>query len=274
MYKFGIGNISFYPDNPLVIIAGPCVIESEDHCLFMADQLKKITEKINIPFIFKSSFLKANRSSIHSYTGPGLEKGLNILASVKKKFSIPITSDIHSIEQVEPAAEILDIIQIPAFLSRQTELIVRAAKTGRIINVKKGQFLAPDDVKNIIEKVYSTGNKKLLITERGTSFGYHNLVVDMRSFEIVKKNQVPVIYDATHSIQLPGGKGDHSGGQCEFIPALSKAAVAIGINGIFFEVHDKPEKAKSDSSSMLTLEDFKRLLPILIKIDHLIKSEN
>jgi 2-dehydro-3-deoxyphosphooctonate aldolase (KDO 8-P synthase) len=250
------------------------VIESKDNCLFMADQLKQISEKLNIPFIFKSSFLKANRSSIHSYTGPGLEKGLNILASVKKRFSIPILSDVHSIEQVEPATDILDIIQIPAFLSRQTDLIVRAAETGRIINVKKGQFLAPDDVKNIIEKVYSTGNKKLLITERGTTFGYHNLVVDMRSLEIIKSYQVPVIFDATHSVQLPGGGGDHSCGQREFIPALSKAAVAVGINGLFFEVHDNPEKAKSDAANMLTIEDFKKLIPILIKIDHLIKSES
>jgi 2-dehydro-3-deoxyphosphooctonate aldolase (KDO 8-P synthase) len=274
MYKFGINNISFYPDNPLVIIAGPCVIESEYHCLFMAEQLKRISEELKIPFIFKTSFLKANRSSIHSYTGPGLEKGLRILAGIKEKLSIPIISDVHSVEQVDPAAEILDIIQIPAFLSRQTELIIKAAKSDRIINIKKGQFLAPDEVKNIIEKVFSTGNNKLLITERGTSFGYHNLVVDMRSLEIIKNYQVPVIFDATHSIQLPGGEGDRSGGQREFIPALAKAAVAVGINGVFFEVHDSPEKAKSDSANMLCLEDFCELIPILIKIDHLIKSEH
>lgn len=274
MYKFGLKNISFYPDNPLVFIAGPCVIESHDHCLFMAEKLKKVTEKFKVSFIFKASFLKANRSSVHSYTGPGLDKGLEILLSVKKEYSVPVISDVHSVEQIDAAAEVLDIIQIPAFLCRQTDLILIAAQTDRIINIKKGQFLAPTDIKNIIEKVFSTGNKKLLITERGTTFGYHNLVVDMRSLEIIKSYQVPVVFDATHSVQLPGGRGEHSGGQREFIPALSKAAVAIGINALFFEVHDNPDQAKSDAANMLSVDEFESLIPLIVKIDNIIKGGN
>jgi 2-dehydro-3-deoxyphosphooctonate aldolase (KDO 8-P synthase) len=197
---------------------------------------------------------------------------LNILAAVKHQFSLPVLSDVHSLEQIKPAAEVLDVLQIPAFLCRQTDLIVAAAETDKIINVKKGQFLAPEDVKHIADKVYSTGNKNLLITERGTTFGYHNLVADMRSLEIIKSLKIPIVFDATHSVQLPGAAGDRSGGQREFVSVLSRAAVAVGINAIFLEVHDAPERAKSDGPNMLSLEELKRLLPLLQKIDALIKS--
>jgi 2-dehydro-3-deoxyphosphooctonate aldolase (KDO 8-P synthase) len=217
MYNFSLGKINFYPENPLVLIAGPCVIETRDHCLFMAEKLKKLAQKYGVQLVFKSSFLKANRSSIESFVGPGIEDGLKSLQEIRTRFDVPVISDIHSIEQVAPAAEVLDIIQIPAFLCRQTKLLVAAAKTGRIVNIKKGQFLAPWDVRNIIDKVLSAGNHKLLITERGASFGYNNLVVDMRSLQIIKKLGAAVVFDATHSVQLPGGQGDRSGGQREFV---------------------------------------------------------
>ena len=228
MYNFSLGKINFYPENSLVLIAGPCVIESRDHCLFMAEKLKKLAQKYGVPLVFKSSFLKANRSSVDSFVGPGVEDGLKILHEVRTQIDIKVISDIHSIEQVAPAAEVLDIIQIPAFLCRQTSLIVAAAKTGRIVNIKKGQFLAPWDVRNIIDKVHSAGNHKLLITERGASFGYNNLVVDMRSLEIIKKLGAAVVFDATHSVQLPGGQGNSSGGQREFVDPLTRAALAVG----------------------------------------------
>jgi 2-dehydro-3-deoxyphosphooctonate aldolase (KDO 8-P synthase) len=217
--------------------------------------------------------MKANRSSIDAFVGPGPEEGLDILAAVKKEFELPILSDIHSIEQIKPAAKVLDIIQIPAFLCRQTDLIVATAETGIVVNVKKGQFLSPHDVKNIMGKVYSTGNKKLLITERGTSFGYNNLVVDMRGMEIIKNMHLPVIFDATHSVQLPGGQGDRSGGQREFVLPLSKAAVALGINALFMEVHDDPAVAKSDGPNMIPLDQLEKMLRILIKLDEVVKKD-
>lgn len=274
MYNFSINDIKFSKKNPLILIAGPCVIESEEHAMFMAEKLKECAEKFNIPLIFKASYQKANRSSINSFVGPGLVAGLEILQKIKSKLNLSILSDVHSIEQIKPAAEVLDIMQIPAFLCRQTELITSAANTGKIINVKKGQFLAPNDVRNIIDKVYSTGNKKLLITERGTTFGYNNLVVDMRSLEIIKNFQVPVVFDATHSVQLPGGAGDITGGQREFIPTLTRAAISIGVNALFVEVHDNPDEGKSDAANMLSLEGLQQLLPLLIKIDNLIKESN
>ena len=272
MYNFSLGKIKFYPDNPLVLIAGPCVIESRDHCLFMADKLKKLAQKHGVPLVFKSSFLKANRSSVDSFVGPGIEDGLKILHEIRTQIDIPVISDIHSIEQVAPAAEVLDILQIPAFLCRQTSLIVAAAKTGRIVNIKKGQFLAPWDVRNIINKVYSAGNHKLLITERGVSFGYNNLVVDMRSLEILKKLGAAVVFDATHSVQLPGGQGDSSGGQREFVDPLTRAALAVGVNAVFLEVHDQPEFAKCDGPNMITPELLSAWLPIWLKIDQLVKT--
>ena len=272
MYNFSLGKINFYPENPLVLIAGPCVIESRDHCLFMAEKLKRLAQKHGVPLVFKSSFLKANRSSVDSFVGPGIEGGLKILQEIRTQIDLPVISDIHSIEQVASAAEVLDIIQIPAFLCRQTSLIVAAAKTGKIVNVKKGQFLAPRDVRNIINKVNSAGNQKLLITERGASFGYNNLVVDMRSLEIIKKLGAAVIFDATHSVQLPGGQGDSSGGQREFVYPLTRAALAVGVNAVFLEVHDNPEIAKCDGPNMITPEQLSAWLPLWLKIDQLIKT--
>lgn len=274
MDSFKIDQIQISSGNQLVLIAGPCVIESQEHCLFMAETLKKLAQHHDVPFVFKSSFLKANRSSIDSYVGPGLDNGLKTLQKIKKEFGVPIISDIHSIEQIKPAAEVLDIIQIPAFLCRQTQLLTDAAETGRVLNVKKGQFLSPWDVKNIINKVYSTGNKKLLITERGAMFGYNNLVVDMRSIEIIKNFGVGVVFDATHSVQLPGGQGVSSGGQREFVDPLTRAAIAIGVNALFLEVHDRPEFAKCDGPNMITPEYLDKQLPLWLKIDKLIKQEN
>jgi len=272
MYTFSLEEIKFYPDNPLVLMAGPCVIESRDHSLFMADKLKKLAQQNGLPLVFKSSFLKANRSSVDSFTGPGVEDGLKILQEIRTQIDLPVISDIHSIEQVAPAAEVLDILQIPAFLCRQTSLITAAAKTGRILNVKKGQFLAPWDVRNIVTKVHSAGNRKLLITERGTSFGYNNLVVDMRSLEIIKKLGIAAVFDATHSVQLPGGQGDSSGGQREFVDPLTRAALAVGVNAVFLEVHDKPEFAKCDGPNMITPEQLSAWLPLWLKIDQLVKT--
>jgi 2-dehydro-3-deoxyphosphooctonate aldolase (KDO 8-P synthase) len=239
----------------------------------MAEKLRNISEKQEIPFIFKSSFLKANRSSVDAFTGPGIEGGLKILQEVRNGVGVPVISDVHSIEQIAPASEVLDIIQIPAFLCRQTNLVLAAANTGRIVNIKKGQFLAPWDVRNIIEKVHSTGNHKLLITERGASFGYNNLVVDMRSLAIINALGAAVVFDATHSVQLPGGQGDRSGGQREFVDPLTRAALAVGVNAVFLEVHDRPEAAKCDGPNMITPEQLSGWLPFWRKIDQLVKSE-
>ena len=265
-----IGNTAVGSKNPLVIIAGPCVIETEKSTIDAAKRLKKISEKLKIPLIFKSSYDKANRTSISSPRGPGIKKGLKILKKVKKETGMPVLSDIHSPEEVAYAAEVLDVFQIPAFLCRQTDLIVAASKTGKPVNIKKGQFLAPWEVKNIIEKFTSTGNHNLLITERGTSFGYNNLVVDMRSILIMQEFGYPVIFDATHSVQLPGGLGSASGGQREFVAPLSKAAVAVGCNGLFLEVHQDPDKALCDGPNMLRLDDLEKLLTILKNMDELL----
>lgn len=268
---FSIGNTQIQK-NELFLIAGPCVIESEEIVFETAFALKEISQNLKIPFIFKSSYDKANRSSIKSYRGPGIKKGLEILNKVKKEFDIPVLSDVHSVEEVQIAKDFLDIIQVPAFLCRQTDIIVEAAKTGKPVNVKKGQFLAPWDVKNIIEKIKSAGNEKIIITERGTSFGYNNLVVDFRSFPIIRSMGVPVVFDATHSVQLPGGAGTCSSGQREFIPYLSRAAVACGIDGLFFEVHPEPEKALCDGSNMIPLKDFRELLLTLLEIHNTVKK--
>jgi 2-dehydro-3-deoxyphosphooctonate aldolase (KDO 8-P synthase) len=267
-----IGNAAVGSKNPLVIIAGPCVIETEKSTIDAAKRLKKISEKLKIPLIFKSSYDKANRTSISSPRGPGIEKGLKILEKVKKETGMPVLSDIHSPEEIAYAAEVLDVFQIPAFLCRQTDLIVAASKTGKPVNIKKGQFLAPWEVKNIIEKFTSTGNHNLLITERGTSFGYNNLVVDMRSILIMQGFGYPVIFDATHSVQLPGGLGSASGGQREFVAPLSKAAVAVGCNGLFLEVHQDPDKALCDGPNMLRLNDLEKLLTTLKNIDELLNQ--
>ena len=267
-----IGNITIGGQNPLAFIAGPCVIEGEETTLRIAGKLKEYSEKNNVPFIFKSSYDKANRTSVTSYRGPGIDEGLRILRKVKEKHEVLILSDIHSVGEIVTAAHVLDIIQIPAFLCRQTDIIVAASKTGKPVNIKKGQFLAPSDIKNIVEKFTSTGNQDLLITERGTSFGYNNLVADMRSIPIMQDFGFPVIYDATHSVQLPGGLGSCSGGQREFIGPLARAAVAVGCDAVFMEVHEAPDKALCDGPNMLDIESFFELAKRLVELNKLVKG--
>lgn len=267
MRQLKIKNIRIGGKGPLVLIAGPCVIESERHCLESAKRIKDIASSCGIPLIFKSSFDKANRLSLGSFRGPGIAKGLEILQKVKEQLRLPVLSDIHCRRDIPRAAEVLDIIQIPAFLCRQTDIVVAAARTGKTINIKKGQFLAPWDMLPIIKKIESTGNKSILITERGACFGYNNLVSDFRSLSIMRGFGYPVIYDATHSIQLPGGKGGSSGGQREFVPGLSRAAVAFGCDGIFLEVHPCPDRAPCDGPNMIDLKELKELLKQLKKIE-------
>src|SRR3989338_3991304 len=267
MRQINVQKIKIGDKNPLVLIAGPCVIESERHCLDTAKQIKDIAQESGIPFIFKSSFDKANRLSIGSYRGPGLKKGLEILHKIKQRLHIPILSDIHCSKDIAEASRVLDIIQIPAFLCRQTDIVVSVARTGKVINIKKGQFLAPWDILPIIKKIESTGNKKILITERGFCFGYNNLVSDLRSLEIMRRFGYPVIYDATHSIQLPGGKGASSSGQREFVAGLSRAAVAFGCDGLFLEVHTNPDKALCDGPNMISLSELEKLLKQVKKIE-------
>ena len=256
------GNIGIGDAFPLLIIAGPCVIENEALCLEIAHEMKEICDRLGLGYIFKASFDKANRSSITSFRGPGLEKGLRILERIRYNYKLPVITDIHEIWQVKPVAEIVDIIQIPAFLSRQTDLLCAAAETGSVINVKKGQFLAPTDMRLVIEKIVSTGNEKVILTERGTSFGYKNLVVDMRSIRIMRDFSVPVVFDATHSVQLPGVHGDYRSGRYEFIGDLIRAAVAVGIDGLFLETHPTPDKAQSDGANMLPLDKVESILRI------------
>ena len=264
--EISIGELSFGSGLPPVVIAGPCVIESEEITFHTARELKEICSGLGLPLVFKSSFDKANRSSLSSFRGPGLDRGLRILSDVKEKLGIPVISDIHSIREIAPAAEVLDALQVPAFLCRQTDLILAASETGKPVNVKKGQFLAPWDVKNIIEKFTSTGNTNLFITERGTSFGYNNLVVDFRGLPLMRTLGYPVIFDVTHSLQLPGGQGSRSGGQREFAGPLARAAAAVGVDGLFMEVHPDPDKALCDGPNMLRLGDVLRLLRTIKEI--------
>jgi 2-dehydro-3-deoxyphosphooctonate aldolase (KDO 8-P synthase) len=254
------GNISIGQTSDLVLISGPCVIENYEMTYNIASFLKALTDQLNIPFIFKASYDKANRTSIHSFRGPGLTEGLKILGQIKSELGLVILSDVHQVTEIVDAAQVLDIIQIPAFLCRQTDLIVEIAKTGKPLNIKKGQFLAPWDIINVVEKVISAGNRQILITERGTMFGYNNLVVDFRGIKIMQDSGWPVIFDATHSIQLPGGAGNSSGGQREFASTLANAAVAAGANGVFMEVHPDPDKALSDGPNSLRLDDLYDLL--------------
>jgi len=256
---------------PFVLIAGPCVVESRDLILSTAEKIVEITSKLKIPYIFKSSYKKANRTSVNSFTGIGDQEALKILGEVKNLFRIPVLTDVHSVEEVKMAAEVVDVLQIPAFLCRQTELLVEAGKTNKAINIKKGQFLAPDEIQYAADKVKSTGNERILLTERGTTFGYHNLVVDMRSLVIMKKFNYPVIMDATHAVQIPG-VGGKSGGAREFIPHLAKAAISIGIAGLFLETHPEPSKALSDADSQLPLSYLESLLTQVKQIDELVKS--
>jgi 2-dehydro-3-deoxyphosphooctonate aldolase (KDO 8-P synthase) len=271
---FSINSIRFGANAPLFLIAGPCVIESEAHAMNMAERLGAIARELNVPYIFKASYDKANRSSVSSYRGPGLKEGLRILGAIKKRTSLPILTDIHDVSQVAPAAEVCDILQIPAFLCRQTDLLVAAGRSGRVVNIKKGQFLAPAEISNAAEKVAGTGNEKIILTERGSSFGYQNLVVDMRSFPILKKLGYPVVFDVTHSVQLPGGEGKSSGGQPEFIEPLARAGVAAGVDGLFLEVHDNPAKALSDGTNALPLAQFRPLLEKILKLAALVREWN
>ena len=258
--------------NPFVLIAGPCVIESERLVMETAEQLKELTDRLEIPLVFKSSFDKANRTSLGSFRGEGLETGLRILAKVKKEFNLPVITDIHLPEQVAPVAEVVDILQIPAFLCRQTDLLIAAAQTHKAINVKKGQFLAPWDMKNVVDKVSQSGNNKILVTERGTSFGYNNLVVDMTGLVELRKLGYPVVFDGTHSVQKPGGQGSSTGGNREYVKDLSRAAASIGIDALFLETHPHPDQALSDGPNMVKLDELPELLKQVKYIDEYIKS--
>jgi len=265
-------NIEISNNSKIFLIAGPCALESLGHAIEISTELKKITNDLGIGFVYKTSFDKANRSSIDSKRGVGLKKALPIFEKIKEKLDIPILTDVHSPEQCERIKSLVDIIQIPAFLCRQTDLLIAAAETNKIINVKKGQFLAPWDMQNVADKITNTGNNNVLLTERGTSFGYNNLVSDMRSIHILKKTSFPVIFDATHSVQQPGGLGKTSGGDREMVPILSKAAVAVGVAGVFIETHDNPDNAPSDGPNMVPLDEMRGLLTELIKIDKSIKG--
>jgi 2-dehydro-3-deoxyphosphooctonate aldolase (KDO 8-P synthase) len=263
--SFRVGAVTF-GDGRLTLIAGPCVIESEQHALMMASEISACARTAGIDFVYKSSFDKANRSSVNSFRGMGIDEGLSILARVREKIGAPVLTDVHDIAQIGPAAEIVDVLQIPAFLCRQTDLLFAAAATGRVVNVKKGQFLAPHDTRNIVEKMRSAGCERLLLTERGASFGYNNLVVDMRSFPIMRSFGVPVVYDVTHSLQLPGGLGHATGGQSEYIEPLARAGVACGVDAVFMEVHEDPSRAPSDGPNMLPLDRLPALLTSLKRI--------
>ncbi len=267
-----IKNIPVGGSNPLVVIAGPCVIEGLDITLHIASALQELTASLSIPYIFKTSYDKANRSSLSSPRGPGLEKGLAVLQEVKKRLNIPILSDVHRFEEIEAAAEVLDILQIPAFLSRQTDFIIKVAETGRAVNIKKGQFMSPQEIKNVIDKALSTGNHDVMVTERGFSFGYNNLVADMRSLAIMREFGYPVVFDSTHSVQLPGGLGTSSGGQRQFVSCLSRAATAVGIDALFLEVHHQPDDALCDASNMLDLDSLPLLLEQVKAIDSIVKE--
>jgi len=266
-----IGKIKIGGKAPMVLIAGQCVIESRKSALSIALAIKRITSKLKIPFIFKASYDKANRTSINSFRGPGLKQGLEILQEIKQSLNVPVLSDVHCVEEVDQAAEVLDVLQIPAFLCRQTDLLIAAGKTKKVINIKKGQFLAPADMKQAVKKIEFTGNRKILITERGTSFGYNNLVTDFRSVAIMQLTGYPVIFDATHSVQQPGGLGTASGGNSEYIPLLSRCAAAAGCSAVFVEVHPNPKKALSDGPNMLALNKLEKLLVDLKAIDRIAK---
>jgi 2-dehydro-3-deoxyphosphooctonate aldolase (KDO 8-P synthase) len=270
--EFSVGSVRIGGNQPLALIAGPCVIESESHAFGIAERLAEITKAAQVPFVFKASYDKANRSSAESYRGPGLADGLRILKKIKDRFGVPILTDIHEASQATAAAEVAEVLQIPAFLSRQTDVLVAAGKTGRVVNLKKGQFLSPWEMANAVEKVAKTGNDRILLTERGASFGYQNLVVDMRSFPILRRTGCPVVFDVTHSVQLPGGEGKGSGGQPEFIEPLARAGTAVGVDGIFLEVHENPAKALSDGTNALPLAELPALLGKLKQIAALVRG--
>jgi 2-dehydro-3-deoxyphosphooctonate aldolase (KDO 8-P synthase) len=270
MREISIGEVRIGDKRPLALIAGPCVIEDAQECLRIASYLKTLTQQLGMPFIFKSSYDKANRSSVNSYRGPGLKKGLEILSKIRSELSVPVLTDVHCQLDVEMVAAAVDVVQIPAFLCRQTDLVRAVAEKARVVNVKKGQFLSPWDVKNVIEKIEKTGNRNILITERGTSFGYNCLVTDMRAIPIMRSFGYPVVFDATHSVQRPGGLGHASGGDREFVPCLARAAVASGCDALFLEVHPQPDRALSDASSMLPLDELPQLLETAVAIRRII----
>ena len=270
--KVTVAGLEIGQGRPLVVIAGPCVIESRESALRHASFLKGVADRVGLSFIYKSSYDKANRTSLASYRGPGIEKGLEILAEVKKRIGVPVLTDIHEKEQVAPAGEVVDILQIPAFLCRQTDFVLAVARSGKAVNIKKGQFLAPWDVRNVVEKILSTGNDQIMVTERGVCFGYNNLVSDMRSLIVMQELGYPVVLDATHSLQLPGGLEKASGGERRFIPALARAGVAVGIDALFIEVHEDPDRALSDGPNSLPLKDVEELLKVVKKIDSIVKG--
>ena len=267
-----VGDFEIGAGRPLAVIAGPCVIENRESALRHASLLKEAADRVGAPYIFKSSYDKANRSSGTSFRGPGLEKGLEILAEVKRKVGVPILTDVHESEQVAAVQQVADVLQIPAFLCRQTDFVIAVANSGQVINVKKGQFLAPWDIGNVVDKILSTGNDRVLLTERGVSFGYNNLVSDMRSLVVMRELGFPVIFDATHSLQLPGGRGNASGGERKYIPALARAAVAAGVDALFMEVHEDPDQALSDGPNSLPLKDFEKLIGAVKQIDEMVKG--
>jgi 2-dehydro-3-deoxyphosphooctonate aldolase (KDO 8-P synthase) len=262
-----IGSVTLGGGHPLVLIGGPCVIESEAHAIELGSAIAAVARRRGVPYVFKASFDKANRTSLHSYRGPGLEAGLKVLAEVKARVGVPVLTDIHEPGQAAPAAEVADVLQIPAFLCRQTDLLLAAAATGRAVNVKKGQFLAPQDMRHAIAKITSTGNQRVILTERGASYGYHNLVVDMRAFPIMRSFGYPVVFDVTHSLQLPGAGEGVTAGQAEYIGTLAPAGVAAGVDGVFLEIHEDPSTAKSDAQNALALDRLDGLLQLLIRID-------
>ncbi len=267
-----VGNVTFAQDAPLTLISGPCQLETLDHARMLAERLSSLAAKHGIGYVFKASYDKANRSSLGGQRGPGIDEGLTILSKIRDEFGCPVLTDVHSAEQCAPAADAVDILQIPAFLCRQTDLLLAAGETGAAINVKKGQFLAPWDMKNVADKVASTGNNRILLTERGASFGYNMLVSDMRSLPILAETGYPVVFDATHSVQLPGGKGTSSGGQAEFVPPLARAAVAVGVAAVFVETHEEPARSPSDGPNMVPLDQMDALLTKLTAIDRVAKD--
>jgi len=266
-----VGGVSVGGKSPMVLIAGPCVIESRETVLRIADKLQKIAAEAGFPLIFKASYDKANRTSLSGYRGPGLHDGIEILADVRERFKLPVLSDVHSVQEIADAAGVLDILQIPAFLSRQTDLLVEAGRTGKPVNIKKGQFMAPWDISNAVEKAASTGNNAITLTERGVSFGYNNLVVDMRSLQVMRDTGCPVVFDATHSVQLPGGQGRQSGGQREFVPVLCRAAAGAGCDALFLEVHDNLAEALCDAPNMVPLEQLRSILDDVRRIDAIVR---
>jgi len=268
-----IGNFEMGAGNPLVLMAGPCVLEDYERCLFIGRTIRDITSRLGIPYIFKASFDKANRSSFHGFRGPGLEKGLEMLANIKKELGVPVVTDIHTELQPEPVSKVVDVLQIPAFLCRQTDLLNAAAKTGAVVNVKKGQFMAPKDMRNVVDKILEGGNSNIILTERGASFGYNNLVVDMRSFPIMRSFGYPVVFDATHSVQLPGGSGTSSSGNRELAEYLARAAVGAGVDGLFMEVHDNPEEALCDGPNSIYLDKLEDILKDCLSIYNIVRKK-